>query len=57
MIKTTDKNFKKNFMASFYGWDSTGLKATELVRDNLLFTIKSPRHRGTHLIDFRKMKG
>ena len=38
------KNFKKNFMAPFYGWDSTASQLQPLRGGSLLFTSQFPRN-------------
>ena len=50
-------NFKKNFMAPFYGWGSTALRLEPLRGGSLLFTTKFPEIPGTHFIDLGRMKG
>ena len=50
------KNFKKNFMAPFYEWDSTALSLEPLRGGSLLFTTKFPEIPGTHFIDLGRMK-
>ena len=49
--------YKKNFMASFYGWGSTASRLQPLRGGSLLFTTKFPEIPGTHFIDFGRMKG
>ena len=49
--------FFLNFMASFYGWDSTASRLEPLRGGSLLFTTKSPEIPGTHFIDLGRMKG
>ena len=51
------KNFKKTFMAPFYGWGSTDSRLQLLRGGSLLFTTKFPEIPGTHFIDLGKMKG
>ena len=51
------KNFKKNFMAPFYGWGSTASRLEPLRGGSLLFTTKFPEVPGTHSIDLGRMKG
>ena len=46
------KNFK-NFMAPFYGWDSTASRLEPLWGGSLLFTTTFPEVPGTHFIDLR----
>ena len=53
----TKLNFKKNFMAPFYGWGSTASRLEPLRRGSLLFTTKFPEVPGTHFIDLGRMKG
>ena len=48
---------KKNFMAPFYGWDSTASRLEPLRGGSLLFTTKFPEIPGTHFIDLGRMKG
>ena len=48
---------KKNFMARFYGQDSTASRQEPLCGSSLLFTTKFPGYLGTHFIDLRRMKG
>ena len=48
---------KKNFMAPFYGWDSTASRLQPLRVGSLLFTTKFPEIPGTHFIDLGRMKG
>ena len=48
---------KKNFMARFYGQDSTASRQEPLRGSRLLFTTKFPGILGTHFIDLRRMKG
>ena len=50
------KNFKKNFMAPFYEWDSAALSLEPLRGGSLLFTTKFPEIPGTHFIDLGRMK-
>ena len=47
---------KKNFMAPFYGWDSTASRLQALLGGSLLFTTKFPEFPGTHFIDLGRMK-
>ena len=47
---------KKNFMAPFYGWDSTASRLEPLHGDSLLLTTKFPGNPGTHFIDLGMMK-
>ena len=47
----------ENFMAPFYGWGSTALRLEPLRGGSLLFTTKFPEIRGTHFINFGRMKG
>ena len=61
LYTTRDKNkekykLKKNFMAPFYGWDSTASRLEPLQGGSLLFTTKFPET-GTHFIDLGRMKG
>ena len=51
------KNFKKDFMAPFYGWGSTASRLQPFRGGSLLFTIQFPEIPGTHFIDLRWMKG
>ena len=48
---------KNNFMAHFYGWDSTASRLEPLRGGSLLFTTKFPEIPGTHFIDLGRMKG
>ena len=48
---------KKNFMAPFYGWDSTFSRLQNLRGCGILLTIQFPGAPGTQLIDLGKMKG
>ena len=50
-------HLKKNFMAPFYGWGSTGSRLEPLRGGSLLFTTKSPEIPGTHFIDLGRMRG
>ena len=52
-----DVNLKKNFMAPFYGWDSTASTLQPLRGGSLLFTIQFPEIPGAHFIDLGRMKG
>ena len=47
----------KNFMAPFYGWDSTASRLESLRGGSLPFTSKFPETPGTHFIDLGRMKG
>ena len=47
---------KKNFMAPFYGWDSTASRLVPLRGGSLLFTTKFPDILGTHFLDLQIMK-
>ena len=49
--------FKKNFMATFYGWGSTVSRLEPLRGGSLLFTTKFPEIPGTHFIDLGRMNG
>ena len=49
--------FKKNFMATFYGWGSTVSSLEPLRGGSLLFTTKFPEIPGTHFIDLGRMNG
>ena len=48
---------KKLYGPFFYGWGSTASRLQPLRGGSLLFTIQFPEIRGTHFIDFGKMKG
>ena len=47
----------KNLYAPFLRKDSTVSKLQSYYEGKLLLTTKSPRIPGTHLIDFKEMKG
>ena len=49
--------FKKNFMATFYGWGSTVSRLQPLRGGSLLFTTKFPEIPGTHFINLGRMNG
>ena len=49
-------NFKKTFMAPFYGCGSTVSRLESLRRGSLLFTTKFPEIPVTHFIDLGRMK-
>ena len=49
--------FKKNFMATFYGWGSTVSRLEPLRGGSLLFTTKFPEILGTHFINLGRMNG
>ena len=49
--------FKKNFMATFYGWGSTVSRLEPLRGGSLLFTTKFPEIPGTHFINLGRMNG
>ena len=51
------KKLKKNFMAPFYGWGSTGSRLQPLQGGSLLFTAKFPEIPGTHFINLGRMRG
>ena len=55
-ISSSLKNFKKNFMAPFYGWGSTASRLVPLWGGSLLFTLKFPDIPGTHFINLGRMK-
>ena len=44
-------------MAPFYGWGSITSRLAPLRGGSLLFITKFPDIAGTHVIDFRSMKG
>ena len=48
---------KTNFIAYFYGWDSTASRLELLRGGSLLFTTKFPEIPGTHFINLGRMKG
>ena len=52
-----DLQLKKNFMAPFYGWDSTASRLQPLRGGSLLFTTKFPEIPSTHFIDLGRMNG
>ena len=48
---------KKNFIAPFYGWDSTASRLEPLRGGSLPFSTKFPEIPGTHFIELERMKG
>ena len=48
---------KKNFMTSFYGWDSTASRLQPLREGSLRFTIQFPEIPDTHFFYLGRMKG
>ena len=51
------KKLKENLITPFCGWGSIGSRLQSHYEKTLLFTTKSVGGPGTHLIDFRRMKG
>ena len=47
----------ENFMAPFYGWDSSASRLEPLRGGSLLSTTKFPEIPGTHFIELGSMKG
>ena len=57
MLQLVLNYFKKNFMAPFYGCDSSASRLEPLQGGSLLFTTKFPEIPGTHFIDLGRTKG
>ena len=57
ITNTKEISLKKNFMAPFYGYDSTVLRLESHYKESLFLTTKHPGLPGIPLNDLGKMKG